>query len=112
MGLRVHALQERKAVESWLDAASKSMDAAKEPLNAFHWDTRRLMTNDDLIAQLRSAAISREIQQRCKPHLEQVSCTVLAGGMLRFETRALCQYDVWSVSEHERRDAAMIRNTL
>jgi hypothetical protein len=77
-------------VESWLDAASKSMDAAKEPLNAFHWDTRRLMTNDDLIAQLRSAAISREIQQRCRPHLEQVSCAALAGGTLRLGTCILC----------------------
>ncbi len=59
-------------MESWLDAASKSLDAAKEPLNAFHWDTRRLMTNNDLIAQLRSAVITSEILQRCKPHLGQV----------------------------------------
>ena len=97
-------------MESWLDAASKSMDAAKEPLNAFHWDTRRLMTNDDLIAQLRSAAISREIQQRCKPHLEQVGCAVSAGGILRLAPEH--SVSLWGVSEHERRDAAIIRDTL
>ena len=59
-------------MEQWLDAAAKSMPAAKEPLNAFHWDTRRLVTNDDLVAQLRSAAISHEILHASKPHLEQV----------------------------------------
>ena len=67
-------LQERKAVEQWLEAASRSMDAAKEPLNAFHWETRRMVTTEDLIKQLRSTLISREILDKAKPGLEQARC--------------------------------------
>ena len=64
-------MQERKAVDQWLEAASRCMDAAKEPLNAFHWDTRRMMTTDDLIAQLRSASISHQVLDAAKPSLER-----------------------------------------
>ena len=61
-------------MDQWLEAASRCMDAAKEPLNAFHWDTRRMMTTDDLIAQLRSASISHQVLDAAKPSLEQVRC--------------------------------------
>ena len=61
-------------MDQWLEAASRCMDAAKEPLNAFHWDTRRMVTTDDLIAQLRSASISHEVLDVAKPSLEQVRC--------------------------------------
>ena len=61
-------------MDQWLEAASRCMDAAKEPLNAFHWDTRRMMTTDDLIAQLRSASISHQVLEAAKPSLEQVRC--------------------------------------
>ena len=61
-------------MEQWLDAAVRCMDAAKEPLNAFHWDTRRLVTTDDLIAQLRGTAVSREVLEKARPCLEQVRC--------------------------------------
>lgn len=60
-------------MEQWLDAASKSLPAAREPLNAFHWDPRRLLTSDDLILQLRNAAISREVLAASKLHLDQVA---------------------------------------
>ena len=59
-------------MEQWLDAASRSLPAAQEPLNAFHWDPRRLVTSDDLALQLRNAAISREVLTDAKPHLDQV----------------------------------------
>ena len=76
--MRVPHTQERKAVEQWLEAASKCMPAAREPLNAFHWDPRRLVTSDDLVIQLRNAAISPDILMASKPHLDQVALLPLA----------------------------------
>ncbi len=65
-------------MEQWLEAASKSLPASTEPLNAFHWESKRLVTTDDLILQLRSAAISSEVLEASKPHIEQVGLLSLA----------------------------------
>ena len=60
-------------MEQWLEAASKSLPAAGESLNAFHWESKRLVTTNDLILQLRSAAIGHEVLEASKPHIEQVA---------------------------------------